>query len=603
MTDDINIKINLDSSAYTAGVARAQRSTESLVQSYARLGNDAAQYIGRFYRAMDRLDISTLAVTQSTKRVGEAQAAYTAAVNDFGQGSKKALDAHKDLIEAKDAQERAERRLLTSQAMVLADMGTLVARAPKTIAAIRGIAAAHTATAGAQAASTAAGVGSLAALGGVAAVVVAAAGAYKLYEFNVKQSTEAVMELNGVQKFIADNTPNIEGPAWLTKGFTGGAPLGTNFGKYRDSAIQEKQEAGFPYIAAAEDFFANEERKAKIAALHEPTIRAELEKTRLEMDKIAASMASPESVAAFEELKVKWQNLSKEATGYELSLKGIEAAQLNTQMSVLVSQTRSAFQGLGIDLSSFSVGFQEQMLANAGVSQSFIESLRPVVDVEKMLKNASGETGKALREQASITAHKDETTAQFHDRLIALGFAEEDIKARIDETGRALLAQAAATQMAAGATGGLTGSLGKVGGYNGALGNNPIATLLGLYKGDFLGELWNMPAGYDFSRWAMQYDPNGIASTLLSGENGVGKVGVGAYTGDVGSETRSKALQAIEKIVLKHTPSNQWDSLLRSIGTRGVANEKMVVIQPGAINVQGTKAEALLRELQRLGVR
>jgi hypothetical protein len=80
---------------------------------------------------------------------------------------------------------------------------------------------------------------------------------------------------------------------------------------------------------------------------------------------------------------------------------------------------------------------------------SFASQLAIAKDRELNLAAAALKSSRALRDQTEITADKDETTAQFHQRLKEFGFTEEEIAKRVDETGRALLRQTAATNSAA----------------------------------------------------------------------------------------------------------------------------------------------------------
>ena len=593
MADDLTVRVGLDAEGYLRGVAGMERSTQSFERSLQRLASNVSSQVSRGMSIMNRLDLSTVAVTQATERAAEAQRRYDGAVAQFGKSSDEAVKAHKELAEAQEAVDRANQRAHISNVLIAADLVTMAAKLPKTISLVKDLAAGQTAAA-------TAGKTLALSLGPLAAGVVALGGAYELYKFNVDHATESAEHLNAVQKAIVEHVPHWEGPAWLKPG------------KGVEGLLESQkviEDVSLKNTILAEDFMAGEQRKAAVAAGSELAIRAELEKTRQALDATSAAMGQATSKAEFEGLEKRWQSLSAEATNYEKRLEQV--------MAGITASTKTGFSSLGINLSSFSIGFQDQMLRNAGVAEEFIQSLHAVVDVEKLLRETSGKTGEALRAQASITAHKDETTAEFTERLRTLGFTEEEIRQRVDETGRALLSQAEATRRASQAT---SAASGGSGGASGSGFSSNLGAFIELNQKEFLkaiGKQMNHPlANNDFvlDQWAGSFDGNAIAD-ILQGRDKRGSEasmrGLG-WIGEFGSDRRNAFLDALVKSIQGNLPSTAWDSMLGSIGVKNVTgpqSTRMNQFTPGSIVVYANTSQggadaatALARELKRLGV-
>lgn len=597
MPDDIVVKVGLDADGYLRGVRDMQGRTDDLQRSLSRLASGVSSQVSQGMNALTRLDLVQITTQQSAERLARAERDRNTAIAEFGPVSEQAVAASKELEAAKVAEEKANLRARMSYVLITADMVTLAAKLPATINQLHATAAAARAAAAGMTTMQLATAALGASIAGIA-VILGGMAAFKEYEDRTRRGATATEELRLAEERLATTRERAN-----RAGLFGSVIL-------QNMADGWNKAAGDSFLrmpSALDDISDAQER------VNEAQEAVDLEKAI--QDSQDKAKADAEAAKAANEFAQAQQRL--------------------------VSATTSGFSSLGINLSSFSLGFQEQMLANAGVSQEFIASLRPIVDVEKMLQGASGETGKALREQAAITAHKDETTAEFHDRLIALGFAEEEIKKRIDETGRALLSQADATRIASQATAQRTAGSSMPGAnfrtnYGGELfgldafleanKNNIVAQLTGHAAGSYMG---NINAG--------RFNGQAIADVLRGRTMGNEIGNVAGYF--VSNEQQKAQLREIlKRLITAAAPASQWDSLLNEARIPGFAHgfdgivrgpslfmagehgpERLsvrpvagdhegsssnttVVFQPGSIVVKGNQADELMRTLRRMGV-
>lgn len=349
--------------------------------------------IERGYGIMTRLDLTQISLTQSSERVAQAQERYTRAIAENGAASQEAVQANRELESAQAALEKTQLRARLSYVMVAGDIATIAARAPQAAAALRGMGVATMTLAGNLTALQIAG-------GAATALLVGLAAAGTLFSEEVGKGATATEELRIAREEAEKHgKPNDMGPVLEPlRGF-----------------VDELTEVIPGFTTATDEWKQAQER------LNDAEISVALQDgIKLEGDRTAALMESARATA-----------------------------ELDARNRSLVSGTQAV---LGVDLSQWSDGFRESMLATAGVSKEFIASLRPVVDIEALLAGQSDETKVAMLEQRNVTAYKDETTEEFHARLKALVGEEAYAKLQFDETGRSIVAQAAATDRLAEST-------------------------------------------------------------------------------------------------------------------------------------------------------
>ena len=637
MPEDLEVQLGLDASKYLDGVEDVGRANESLFKNMGRLANDAAGYIRRAYSMMDRLDMANISVTQSVERVERAQSAYNAAIAEFGQNSEQATRAHKELEQAEDAQERAEKRLHQSQMLVIADVATLAGKLPKTISNMRALAAAENAAAASGTAMAGSHAAMAAYAGPAAAGVAAVAGSFWLYKENLKAANDEQHIFNEIYNAvggkIASAVPRWDGPKWLQS--AGGDGV-TDLLREQEAVIKDVTASN---ILLIQDFIAGEQRKADVVAGSEAAIRAELAQTQADMATVVEDMVGAQTRQEFDAYGRRWQTLNAEAVAYQQQLDIItQTSQANFMAQV--STLRGDLQGLGLDvaamsptliasLSELNPAFAELANQIGGVRARELELARHIL--------ASGNP--ALIEQLNITKGKAESS---EDLAAALGITVEQERALEQQgiiTTNVLGAQSSAMaggainanplgSRAAGANGweytNSGGGQQQYMGLAGFIGENKQAVIEA-----FLGR--RNPKG-------VQMDVDGVASALSGGSNGIGIPGVGMWVGDVGDERRKKMVGVLSNLITQKAPSTVWDSLLSQLGVSGFAHgvdgvikrpglfmagehgaesiqvrplsqrEKRqdsgstVVFQPGAIVVQGGKADDLMRQLRRLGL-
>lgn len=147
---------------------------------------------------------------------------------------------------------------------------------------------------------------------------------------------------------------------------------------------------------------------------------------------------------------------------------------------------------------------------------------------------------------------------------------------------------------------------------------------------------FNTSAGY---RISFGLDADKVASHLSSGDSGLGIPNVGAWVGEgAGSPTYTKMIGVLKGLITQTLPSEQWDGLLGQLGVAGFAHgveglitrpglfyagehgaesisirptavgdkqateSKTVIVQPGAIVLNGRQADDFMRQMRRLGL-
>lgn len=438
----------------------------------ARASQRASSFIERGYSVMTRLDLVQITVQQSQDRLTQSQDRLSAAQAKYGTSSAQAEAATRDLEAAQANMDKTNARAHLSYVLIAGDIVTLAAQLPKAVAGMRAMAAAN-------AAAGASSIGLSAALGpvglGVAAVTALVVAGTMAWKANSDQQDRNLSNMQRLRKEQED----LAAVARAARDDPGQNMFGGDYGRKkaeeaeaRIRELQERERSG--WIILAEEFFAAEQRKAQVAAGNEAAIRSELEKTRLEMDKIAAAMGMPADEAALQGLQERWQGLSAAAGDYEARLQTIaktaeDAAKkqedaAKKQQDALDASLRSLVQAVpGWENLSFAI--QGSILAANGFDATANPALKRFNDLEKILAGQTAETKVAILEQEGATALKGETTEDFHARLRAMLGDEAYAKIQFDETGRSILTQADATNAASDAARNLASAQASLGGY------------------------------------------------------------------------------------------------------------------------------------------
>ncbi|MHB1261500.1 MAG: hypothetical protein ACYC2H_07265 [Thermoplasmatota archaeon] len=511
--------------------------------------------IGRVSSVFTRLDLTQIGLQQSHERVRVAQERLTLATNEGGAASVAAIKARRDLEAAERDLEKTQLRARLSTVLIVGDIASMAAGIPAAVRSLAALRAAQLATAGSASAMNIAMTGGIAAIGIVAGLAVVAA---------------TMSKVDSGSSAAADSVAGLE--------------------------------AQLKSLVAERNRLANQPEPATHGYYLNPDFDITGEKLRGLDEQIRTTT---ETLNVFKEQAVKEAG--------EATKKAAEEAE-RAWLQANVSLQNSLVGGLGqvgASLQKLSLDAQKGILIGGGLDPKFVETLMSAQLAEDRLTASALRSSRALRDQTTITARKSETSEEFNARLIELGFTEEELRARVDETGLALQRQTDATLGSSAAASSAIARLSNAVNGSSSLSGNPLAALIGLHQDKFLQGLYG--EGASVSRWGMQFDVGGIARVLQSGESGIGQVGVGAYTGAAGSETRQKALSTLENIIVENTSSSQWDVLLRSIGTMNLGAradlaparpvERSVIIEKGAIVVSGRQGDELLRNLQRLGVK
>lgn len=553
----------LDASGFQAGINNINQSLAGTQASLSRFVNQTASVFNRATSAFARYEVAQISVRDAQERLTRAQEHYTAATAEFGTGSQQATKALHDIQSAQEDLEKTQRRANIQVIGVATSFVQMATQLPRLASGLAALRASMLATAGASATLSIALTGGLAAIGIVAGLA-ATSGLFGKTGKSALESAARIEQLNyqlgeAQKKYseiaeLADRPEAILAPSRL---------FDPEFIRHSRHKLDEKKKAAAEEVRIVQEQIQQElaaQRSAaeayahsqliKLAAVtgNETAIRTEYDATITKLGELDEALRKPLGNEARSQLETQQKALEGYRDSLNATLESISSKAEQMQRGI-AQGVASGFGSLGVSIQDFSTKFQENLLRSAGVSDQFIASLRPVVDVEKLLKEASGDTGKALRAQAEITAHKDETTEAFTARLRELGFTEQEIAERVDETGRALKRQADATEDATRATS-----------------SDSLTALASTYQSEFLKNL-----GYKSGNTGgMAFDLEGVINALRSNENGVGKVGVGAYVGDVGSAQRQKAIDALKSIILGHAGSNNWDTFLRAIGITNV---------------------------------
>lgn len=392
---------NLDQIPPAAG--RASAGFDNLARGAQR----ATQVIERGYGIMTRLDLTQISLQQSTERVRVAQEKFNEAVAKGGPASEGAVQASRELEAAQAALEKTQLRARLSYVLIAGDLVGMAAQVPRAVAAL-------TALRSAQTAATVSSVGLQAALNPLAGAAVAV-------------GVVAAMVAIGDALGSVDRNADVAGKS------------------LEDLQVQFDALAGKRERVAKD--LAREELVGGTTSA-ETALRKRLEMLDTQLGQIRQAMWAVGEA----QNQVEFDKLAAEAED--------AARKLEDASRTMASGVRQALGAAGIDLSKFTQEFQDQMLRAAGVSESVVQSLRPVVDVEDLLAASSGEAREALVAQLDVTNRKGESTEDLARRLGLTVEEEQRLRAEGRWTTDGIISQAEATERLARANGASQGASG-----------------------------------------------------------------------------------------------------------------------------------------------
>ena len=508
MTDDIKVRVGLDSRDYVRGVAEMKRANMDFQQNLGRTMADGARLATQAANALARIEIAQISLGDAHERVARAQRDYNQAVEEHGRASQQAIQASQDLDRAQTALEKTQLRSRVAFGLAAVEIAKIGSKAPVVVAGLTGTAtAAFSAARGLSAMQLAgsAAVGTLGAIG----VLLAGLSAWDAYATNVKKGATATEELRMAQEAL-------------------------------DEAY--KQQRADPTSSGILKPF--NELVGKLKFVQTATEAVEAAEKRLESAKLA--VAAEENASAL----AKQAQAARDAADAQAKL---EAAQREFAQSQnrLVSEVSSAWSGVGISMSQFSADFQKQMLASVGVTEEFIAALQPAVKVEQLLAQATGPTRKALIDQMDIQMQKGESAEELTARLQAMGMTEEEVASVVERVTAALDGQTGAMNRNAAGVGGRGGGDAQA-----------LATLLDANKESLIKAA--LGKNYTYERYQdrlKNFNPADIIKMLSDPNSGFskGKYGQGL-------------MEAIKNLILGKTHTSSWDSLLAALGIQGLAH-------------------------------
>ncbi len=468
MANEVRIIITADdrSQAQLDQLARrlkgVENQGENTTRSFDKLGRGglrAFQAIERGYGILTRLDLVQITVQQSAERVSQAQENYTAAVARFGPASQQALQAQQELNAAQQAAEKVNLRAKLSYVLVVGDIAALAVQAPRAIQGLRGMAVAfRAATAEATAFQIATG-GILIAAGALAAILIGK-GVFDSYSAGAKGATGVTEQLAAAQEDLAEkqqafyNDPlggpvlgiidkinnAIDLPSEGSGGIFGG--LFESSGEQVDRAIQKVDQLTAAEKEARASYAESQRFRAVVASGTEEQVRNELDQTRQRVEDLDLLLRTP-NLAGREAVQAEFDSETEKAEQLVGALVRIEQAGLNMAQSL-----NAGLRDVGVNLENMTAMAQRDLMLRVGVDPDAVNAIVGAREAEEALAGEALRASKSLREQASITKDKGETTEEFRKRLIDAGFTEEELAGRIDETTGNLISQEEATRRA-----------------------------------------------------------------------------------------------------------------------------------------------------------
>lgn len=570
-------------SGFLAGLNDAKRGVAGFSYNLSQMVTGVSAQVTNGMQVLTRLDLTQITLQQSAERVHAAQQKYNQSLKQFGSEAEQTIQAQRELNRAQSDAEKTNTRARASYVLAGAEIATMAFQLPK--ATVDLIRFGHAAVAAGRGMTTfqIAATGGIAAVGLLAGLFVMSKAITDVGNVSAQTSTQ----LETLRKREAELVREMESDSLSHKmnafqdEVLRGKDLSEQLVGVRRRIFEEEERIRKERGTALSEFTTQESLRVAIIQRDEATVRKTLEESLARAQDYRLELQQPldlttraqtkelydqelESIKNLSGVLSEWRSDEDRAAAESVAAAEAVEQAWQATMSGLQQGAQTALAGAGVSLSAFSQGFQENVLRAAGVSDQFIASLRPAVEFETLLANSSVEAARALRDQAAITAHKDETTAAFNERLKALGFTEEEIALRVDETGRALRAQAAATMQAAAASSALDSASRRR--------SDPLAALLEASKTDIIKTLQPraaQPHNATMLRFLeARFDPDSLARTLRGNEMGTAVDDI--FAGGIGSAQRSQLIDAVKNATMGGLPASEWDQILKAIGLRGV---------------------------------
>lgn len=416
MADDVKLEITAEDRsgpAFDSANRRiretSQRAREGAqsYESFARGLTAASNAVQRGMSLMTRLDLTQLTLEAATNRAADAQTKLTAATKEFGAGSPQAIAASRELESANSNLEKTNLRAKLSYALVTGDLLIMAAKVPILTAQLRTYTLAQTG-------ATAAALRFATTLGTVAAAAGLAIAGKSLVDNLL--GTDAVFKIRDTEERLAALKEERDGLlAQATRPILG--------------PVIEDVAGKVPGIETAEE---------RLQRVNDAILEAEGE------------------VNAVRDFNRKQNEMkSKEAADKEAAIQQEAADKIANAWEQSIQQTSGYVQNLGVDLGRLgpaaldALGTLSPQLAELAARTDTAAQME-----EELATKILASTNPALREQLSVTRQKGETTDDFRKRLVALGYKEEELAGKLDDTTESFSLQTQATQQAAAAIGG-----------------------------------------------------------------------------------------------------------------------------------------------------
>lgn len=373
------------------GLDKLEHQAQRTVPTYERLGqvaDAAAHAIARGANIAARLELTQISLKQSADRVAEAQDKYNATVVEFGEGSREAIAAHKDLEQAEAVNEKTVLRSRIAYTLAGAEIVSMAAKIPKLVAMLEAYSVAQ--------------IGATAAAAGFAAVAVPAL-----------VGVAAGLAIVGAEGKLIDKILGREDVAKLAQTEEGLAEIRLEFA--RMASFREEH----PFLARISN------NAGKLVGWI-PGMTTASERFKQLGDALAADA-----------LETGADNLAAVAE---------EIERLDREAETALAAASSGLGNLGINLAALGPATLTGLGGLGGAMGDLATRALGARQAEDALTASALRSSKALRDQATVTALKDETTEQFVQRLVDMGFQEDEIRDRVDMSTRTLLSQTEALE-------------------------------------------------------------------------------------------------------------------------------------------------------------
>lgn len=612
--DDLQVKVGIDTSEFESGVDSMSDSISGLERSFASAMRGVGREVEHGMAAMTRLDLVQITLQQSADRVTEAQDKYTQAVERFGPASSQAADAAQRVKTAEEDLSKAHMHAEISTGLIVVQVIRMATELPKVAKEMR--------EAGAAARLFAADMGIMLTVetAGIAAIAIAGA----LVMLNAALSSNATVAQSSADSYaslnqqMAELGKRIEANQILLR-HQSGTDVQNAAKKQLDEQGDQMEDLGQRMLKLihqdAEAYARNEEEKVILArgtkdqvltilADEKDKARALDAKLRTDLDdesrrSIQAQKDAQDSRVATVQSALQRinsaeaQQAAEERRREEDSARAVKAAWDET-----IAGLRNSMSALGVDISQLGPEMLHSLAVISPEMASIVDSTQSAHDAEREFARHILQTGNpALISQMHIQQQKGESAEAL---AASLGITVEQEKA--------LAKQGVIT------TGVLNNQSTAMDATAEAANPQTLEGLLAGHEDDFVQGIFGTKLrGTKLKELEGKMDIQGIISALESGKSGVGIAGVGAFTGDVGSETWQKAMAALQRIILANADSSKWDALLSTLHITNV--EAAATARPstqnthiGTVNVYANDAkggqaagDAFTRSIKRTG--